>query len=172
MTEVILTVMVAGVLAAWFVLTVIHHLPCKAFDTVRAADKLMLLPRWNFFAPQPGISDFHVLVRDQLVDGSASAWQQLEVPSPRRTVLSSLWHPGKRGPKALFDTVTTLLVMTSNRSIEARLVPFSLPYLMLLNAVSSLPRSPFTVGRQFMLVKTDGLGAWPDVLFVSNVHEL
>jgi hypothetical protein len=146
--------------------------PLSAVDEVRMRDRLTIIPRWSFFAPIPGTSDYHLLVRDKLVGGTLSTWREVDVHVQPRTALAFLWNPDKRSNKALFDITSMLLQIASKANHQHETVCLSLPYLMLLNTVSSLPRSPFTVGRQFMLVKTDGPGTAPDALFVSNVHEL
>lgn len=172
MLDIALTSAVAAILVVWFVLTILHHLPFRLFDEIRASDSLRLLPRWNFFAPEPGVSDFHLLFRDHLVDESVTPWQKFKIERTQRSLVSWLWQPNKRVPKAVFDLGTSLLSVVTDSTKAPEMVPFSLPYLMFLNAVSSMPKSPFTVSRQFVLVKTDGVSAPPDVLFISHVHEL
>ena len=66
----------------------------------------------------------------------------------KRSVVSWLWQPNKRVPKAVFDIGTSLLSVVTDSTKAPEMIPFSLPYLIFLNAVSSIPKSPFTVSRQ------------------------
>lgn len=171
-TELLLTVIVAVTFCIWLGLTILLHVPLSVLDGLRIRDKLAITPSWRFFAPIPGTSDYHLLARDKFVGGTVGAWQEADINSKQRTALAFLWNPDKRSNKALFDVTTTLLQVASKANDQHETIPLSIPYLILLNAVSNLPRSPFTTGRQFMLVKTDGPGALPDLLFISNMHDL
>lgn len=156
----------------WLGLTILVHIPLSRIQHLRVHDQYAFIPNWSFFAPVPGTSDYHLMVRDKLVDGTVTVWREADLNLQARGSLGFVWNPAKRTNKALCDIVPILLQVVVSANGQHQTVYFSLPYLMLLNAVSSFPRSPFAVRRQFMLVKTDGPDASPDVLFVSAEHAL
>lgn len=171
MAELLLTVMIVGLLFVWLGLTIVIHLPLRLADQVRVRDQLAIIPHWTFFAPAPGTIDYHLMVRDKYAGEAASPWREVDPPVQPNTAVAFLWNPNKRPNKALFD-ITSMLLQIVGKTDDLREVYLSLPYLMLLNTVSCLPRSPFTKHRQFMLVMTSGPDNAPDILFVSNPHEL
>ena len=172
MTEALLAGIVAVVLGTYLGLSILSHLPLPWVRSLNLRDRLAIIPHWTFFAPTPGTSDFHLLARDRLAGGGFSAWKEVATGGLPRTPLAFLWYPGKRPNKALLDLTTTLLKVARAADGRQEEVYLSIPYLMLLHTVSALPPSPLCAGRQFLLAKTDGRGAPPEVLFVSNVHEV
>ncbi len=170
MSEVLLAATVA-ILGIYLGLTIFSHLPIPLARSLNVRDRFAVIPHWSFFAPTPGVSDFHLMVRDRLVGGKFSLWKEVPVGCQTRSPFAFLWHPGKRSGKALLDLTTTLLGVVQNAGGRQEQIYLSLPYLMLLHAVSALPASSVSIGRQFLLAKMDGPDAAPDVLFVSNVHE-
>ncbi len=172
MIETVLTAVVVAALGTWLVLTAACQLPLRRLARLQVLDRFGLIPRWNFFAPSPGTSDYHLLVRDHFADGVAGQWQELDLRGPPRTHAAALWNPDKRTPKALFDVTGMLIRCAGAREAPDKTVSLSVPYLMLLNAAASRPCPPLAVGRQFLLMKTDGPGGAPQLLFMSNMHEV
>lgn len=72
------------------------------------------LPGWRFFAPNPGVQNVHLLVRTT-APGAAepTPWRDM-TPTIEHGVLQVVWNPNSRGPKALFDAMQQLSVMSSN----------------------------------------------------------
>ena len=53
----------ATILTIWFVLSALNQID-PISTRLAPYDPLGLLPRWTFFAPHPGIYDYHLLYRE------------------------------------------------------------------------------------------------------------
>jgi hypothetical protein len=121
----------ATVLGAWLLVSAVAQLSVvfprlkKIYEVAPAG----LIPRYHFFAPTPGTTDYHMLVRVRGPAGQLSAWRDA-TPSQRRW-WNFLWNPDRRTRKALHDLVTDLL--EKSRTSSARATQVSVPYLALLN---------------------------------------
>lgn len=161
-----------GVMAAWFLASVLGQLPLRLTARLRRWDLCGLIPYWNFFAPRPGTSDFHLLYRDRLPDGTVTPWTEVPLCDSRRW-WHVAWNPVKREKKALFDVAVQLL----KEALEAprtELLQVSVPYLVLLSFVSALPRAVAATGTQFLVMLSPGRapdGA-PEPVFTSALHGL
>lgn len=164
---------VAGIVLAVGLLlaSAAHQLPPVAHSgLVVRADPLRLLPRWSFFAPNPGTRDIHVVLRD--VDGEGhGAWRPLDVPTSRRG--RWLWHPDRQVQKAVVDAAGALGVLRASLPAQdADLLPLTTPYLRLLTWVMAQPHDGRSTGRQFAVVASHDFGDERplEVRFVSEVH--
>ncbi|REJ73739.1 MAG: hypothetical protein DWQ36_14415 [Acidobacteria bacterium] len=162
-------VLVACGFAALLLLTAISQGRGPFSQRLRSFDLFSLLPRWTFFAPNPGVVDYHLLLRDRLHDGSLATPRQVPLRPPRR-LHHLLWNPQKRLHKVLTDAVQSLPHLSE--SMQARRLRTSLPYLMILNHVAALERSPLVASRQFVIVATGGEVPirQPGILFESQFH--
>lgn len=160
---------VIGFFGIWALLCILVYIP-KLKKFIRQQDLLRLIPEWRFFAPKPALGDFHLLYQDTFRDGSCTTWTEIR-PTIERSWWNIVWNPGKRERKALFDVVN---VLNSQLAISDKVVEGSLPYLTLLNHVSSLPRSLSPAFTRFLLMRSQGAfpEKEPDILFLSGVHEL
>jgi len=68
----------------------------------RRLDPLILCPDYRFFAPHPGVYDYHLLVRTRGPDGVNSAWREAPIHASRRW-FNFVWNPYRRERKASFD---------------------------------------------------------------------
>lgn len=160
-----------GALAVWLALSAVCQVPSRLEQWIRRRDYAGLIPHWSFFAPQPGTWNYHLVFRDRLADGSISRWTEVDVIDPRRP-WHAVWNPRRRQKKAFHDLVTQLMRLSST-TLPGDLA-LTVPYLVLLTWVCSLPRALATTGRQFALVF--GYGATsdepPEPAFVSALHPL
>ena len=159
-------------LAAWLGLCIATQFPQDVFQRMRRWDIFHLLPRWSFFAPRPLTSDYHFLYRDSLSDGTHTDWTELSFSPPRMALLASLWNPEKRQAKEFCDLVSDL--MQHQRVHDETSIQLTVPYLMLLNYVTHLPRSADWTHTQFMIMSSPGAHSKeaPTPLVVSGVHQL
>jgi hypothetical protein len=162
-------VLLIGFFAVWFVISVLCLLPSLR-DHIRRRDVLTLIPEWKFFAPNPGQWDYHLVYRDQLPGGILTDWTEVAEVTPRAW-WNAVWNPAKRGNKALADCV---VVMAKHIVAEDGVIEASVPYLTLLNYISSLPRLGRTEYTQFALIQFHARGSReePELLFVSALHSL
>jgi hypothetical protein len=164
---------IAVVLAAWLVVSILSQFSFKWFERVRHRDVFGLLPLWTYFAPNPGQSDYHLVCRDKLADGRLSQWREVEINEPRKWY-SLLWNPEKRGKKVLVDAVQVLAELVTTSGAQKSALMLSTPYLLALNVVSHLEREPGATHRQFAIVETFGFtpSSEMEVLLVSGFHAL
>jgi hypothetical protein len=116
-------------LALWLLLTIANQFNARWLRYVRGFDLMMLIPRWTFFAPNPGLSDFHLSYRIVDADGRVSAWEEIDGIS-QRSLRAAVWNPDKRVTKAVIEMASVLVPLC--RHHPAR-VADSVPYRCALN---------------------------------------
>lgn len=162
-----------GVLGGWFALTVGQQFKKRPRVLNKVDPGNVVLPVSTFFAPQPGTTDAHLLVRHELADGGRTHWAEVPI-SRRRTLRDMLWHPHRRREKVLFDVQNDLTVL-AGRPDDREYIHLTVPYLSLLNFVSHQQEAPADARRvQFMLVASGGNdhSDEPRTDFVSDFHDL
>ena len=180
-------------LALWLVLSTLGQLTTWSRVPKRLAalvgffstyDFFSLLPAWNFFAPNPGTTDYHLLYRDKLHNGEYSVWRELRVDK-ERGLLKGIWNPNKRQSKIISDVAGVLTQLlgggataareqaekelsgdgdVDRAAIEARTkellksqlqwVKLTMPYLLILTFLSNVEHPVFSAATQFMFVET------------------
>jgi hypothetical protein len=158
----------------WLLLTVATQHKSRLADRVRSTDLSLLIPRWHFFAPNPGVHDFVLVFRDRNVGGAVSPWRQAPTPSTSNPALWVVWNPARRHTKALIDIANELIVLINEHAYGRAQLVLAVPYLTLLNHVSSLPRLDVDVSTQFAIAiaQSAAVSGEPDVVFVSALHRL
>ncbi len=143
----------------------------NATRALKARDIFSLIPNWSFFAPRPGTSDYHLLFRDIDLSGQCGKWRELSL-ADARTLTGAIWNAPKRSRKVLSDVVRGLVRLAQDKSRKDFCL--TLPYLAILNYVSSLPREDRSVRTQFMILMSHGFISEldPQFVFMSNVHRL
>ncbi|KMS87533.1 DUF5819 family protein [Prauserella rugosa] len=170
-----------GLFATWFGLTVVGQKLYRDPRRRSAWDKLCLvIPDWRFFAPNPGVHDQHLLMRDQLTDGTLTPWQEISHVE-ERTLLHALWHPHRRAEKTVFDASAELLRNIDDEEHQHRLdgkpdptLQLSIPYLTLLAHVTSRQHHPDAERTQFLIAMSGGYDEQdePAMVFLSELHAL
>lgn len=169
----VLTTLVTGGLAAWFVATVAGQHPQRAFDRVRGRDKLgVLIPDWRFFAPEPGQHDLTMMHRVRGADGVNTQWLETK-PIVARRWSHAVWMPGRRHDKAMFDVANELCALVAMPIGD----PTSTPAYRLLRGFaerSVRADHPAARGFQFMIVRSGGYdeSVEPEFLFLSPYTKL
>jgi len=168
-----LAVIIGTVLVVWLLLSILNQFSFPFFkNAVAQYDRWLLLPKWTFFAPNPGCTDYRLLYRDFNDREQPSQWR--EVPMVRkRAWADAIWNPDKRLSKGLFDLAQSLMIIRQDYDNPAVLMT-SIPYVALAHYVEWLPRDQPVKSRQFMIVQTHGIFAssGPDVLMHSGVHDV
>ncbi len=144
-----------AVVACWLLLTILAQFrPISA--KISPFDPFRLIPIWTFFAPYPGMVDYHLVVRDELSDGSISPWRSVDIAAERH-LWNFLWNPQKRPKKIVLDAVQSLAVICKAPSYKDGHELVSLPYLLLLHCADTAPTAvDGVVRRQFAIVHTTG----------------
>lgn len=171
---------VRGVLAAvfgtWFAMSFLSQDPTRKWDKVRKKfdPSGAFVPDFRFFAPNPGVHDYHVLVRDELPDGSTTNWAELGGPHTRK-LHHSIWFTGRRAEKVVLDSVSGILEYTNDKENTPEGVQLTIPYLTILNHVThQAPHHPDAKRTQFLICSSDGYyeEEEPNMIFLSNLHPL
>jgi hypothetical protein len=145
---------VYALVALWLLITLVAQFRWIVPFT-RWLDGIHLIPRWTFFAPNPGIRDHHLVLRERLADGQLGAWRSVPVYPPRPP-LAWLWHPRKRASKVLSDAIQALGFLMRH-GLEPDAVSCTLPYLVLVRyAAAVLPRTPGAMQFQIAIIDTAG----------------
>lgn len=161
--------LLAVVLIAWFVLSILHQ-PTRGAWTrpVRRHLPLGLIPTWTFFAPNPARDDLRLVWRDER-NGVWGGWT--EVVLPRSPVLrQGVLNPEAVSQKAVSDLVGMLSRSASGTDDLSWML--STAYLALLGLVVNREREPGADAVQFAVLRTrwDGGARHVDVSFLSAEH--
>jgi hypothetical protein len=160
-------------LGFWLLLSALCQVTSRFTARIRIYDLFATIPHWVFFAPYPVTTDLSLSCRDCFEDGTWSPWYEVIVPVPC-SLLRSVWNPNKRIPKALFDIYLALARALAAGKIPVESVKVSVPYLLLLGHVSSLPRKRPAVRTQFRIEESFGFISNRDkrLVLLSEVHDL
>lgn len=167
---------VLTVLAIWFALSVLNHLPLKARATLRGYDELKLIPNWFFFAPHPFDSDMSIIYRLVDPDGAAQPWKEVEWITPRR-LTDALWNPKRRRTKNLTDMMEHMRTLAILAIDDPRCVlTQSSAYLAMLEIVTHQCPGESEEGTyvQFAILRSCMFDptAQPTILMRSGLHAL
>ena len=156
--------------SVWFLLTIAFQKNNRLSRLTTRFDRFTLVPKWSFFSPDPGASNYHFVYRSRDDKTSASPWLELDL-SPRG-LLFPIWNPRKRYREGMIELFQLLALFSLNNSAER--LQFTAPYIILLDVVrkklegSMSPQASY----QFALVETRGPSgaSMPRVRFYSLTH--
>ncbi len=162
----------SAVLGVAFVASVVHQFRRGWWLRIARFDVLYLLPRWSFFAPNPGHHDLHVVYRDWQL-GAAGGWRELRA-TPTNPVTRWFWNPDRFARKAVFDMTSALLgALAAEPETQSRTVLLTSSYIHLLGWVLAQEECVTDVSaRQFAIVRSS---TTPDarhveIAYVSELH--
>lgn len=164
---------IAGLLLVWLLFSFLNQFDFAFFKkSIAAHDRCFLLPRYTFFAPNPGCTDYRLLYRDFASDDQPSGWKEILIVR-KRSWVDAVWNPEKRLSKGLFDLSQALLMVRREFEDPAVLMT-SVPYVALAHYVDCLPREQSVKYRQFMVAQSHGYFAEtaPETLVISGVHNV
>jgi hypothetical protein len=153
-------------------------LSLSALREIKRVDKFLercpglmsFIPIWSFFAPTPGMHDYHLMYRTIDDEGQIQDWKAAYTLGDKRRLCAFLWHPEKKFSKSLMDLVQDL----SQSSIlfkDKKQICLSIPYLHILNYISSLQHEKSEKTVQFMVLSNSRLHNY-DVVFMSEPHPI
>jgi hypothetical protein len=158
------------VFSVWFLLTIAFQKNNGLSRLTTRFDRFTLIPKWSFFTPDPGASNYHFVYRSRDEGTGFSPWAELNL-SPRG-ILYSLWNPKKRYREGMIELFQLLALSSIDYSAER--LQFTSPYIILLNVArtrlgGSLSPQAF---YQFAVVETRGPSgaSVPLVRFYSLTH--
>ena len=147
-------------------------------------DPIGLIPRWTFFAPNPGTHDHHIVYRpcDREIDvstqqdwldqkDSISDWKQIIAASETGHVLLFFWNPNRRISKTISDAVGNINRIAAKFPEMEKYSYVLVEYLIILNFIQTNVTSP---GKkvQWAIVRTQGFSRQtaPTIVFISRFH--
>jgi hypothetical protein len=161
-----------AIFGIWLMLSILAQFDAfKWARWLQERDYFALIPDWSFFAPDPVGGDFQILYRDKLFDGQFTPWK--EVALRNASLMRAIWNPEKRRRKAMINAGTSLLQIAA-RTPKSKVLFVSLPYLLTLTYVTTMPRRNFSDYRQFLIAHTFGYhtSKEAEILFLSPLHKL
>ena len=159
-----------SIVTLWLVITLLaQHRRFQLF--INAFNALHIIPRWTFFAPNPGVRDYHLVIRDRCSDGRLAGWKSVPVYSPRPK-FGYFWNPQKRSSKILNDAVQAIKLLLKRENIGITGISFTVPYLLLLHyAAHAVPAEPDAVEFQIAIIESSGHDARAlECSFLSGFH--
>lgn len=163
---------VAGVIifSVWFVLTVAFQKRSAVASLIERADIFNIVPRWSFFSPDPGASNYHFVYRSLHDADRVGPWTELTL-SPRGR-LYALFNPRQRYREVLIELFQLVALAGSDTAIER--IQFVSPYIILLELARKRLEGSLSAPAfyQFALVETRGPSgaSEPLVRFYSLAH--
>jgi hypothetical protein len=182
-----LAIAVVIVLSVWLLMTAIVQLPFTNCRRIRIYDPVgHLLPGWNFFAPKPVRADFAVWYRswdsyendrEEVGGDDGSPWLELAGIEQRRPI-DGIVNPARYTRKSIFTCCTAIITMVARggyqsdptTALPADAVLVSLPYLLVLNKVTTLCSRVVAVQFRIDVVRYDAEIPRSATVFRSAVH--
>lgn len=161
-------------MAGWLTVTVLSQHPNRGFDSLRSWDRsAVILPNWRFFAPNPAQEDMVLGHRAKLRSGDVTSWTPTR-QIPERTLTHSVWFPGRRADKGVFDVGGRLLSSIADPTVQIELTP---DYRLAANHVRRTVEAHHgenAAGFQFCLARDPGYdtGRELEILFISRYEPL
>jgi hypothetical protein len=138
-----------------------HHIIRYDFrfhPVVRFLDALFLAPYWSFFAPNPGVYSYRLMVRQVYDSGNVSDWKDSNMVPPRSRLSQFLWNPHGRLRKVLLDICNELIesatLIDELSADESRFIlQTGIPYIKCVSLASSVPIFPGARTIQFAVIQ-------------------
>jgi hypothetical protein len=159
----------------WLILTCANQPVFKSHKWINRYDLFRLIPVWTFFAPNPGVSDFNLLSRVKLNDGTITTFQEIPLRS-KKELSTALFNPERRLQKALNDHARTILMQIDNEITEQNKenIKLTFSYISVLNYCAKLPLAPRAYAIQFVILESFGYQELmePRLILNSDFHKI
>jgi len=166
----LVSILLYSIVTLWLVITLLaQHLRFQS--AINQFNGLHIIPRWTFFAPNPGVRDYHLVIRDRYRDGRLTDWKSVPVYPPRPK-FAYLWNPQKRASKILTDAVQAIKLLLKRDDVGPSGLPFTVPYLLLLHyAAHAVQPEPDAAEFQIAIIEATGhLERELECSFLSSFH--
>jgi hypothetical protein len=186
--DTLVSILVVGILGVWTAATVLKPFQRGGkFLQSNLGPLAMLVPKYNFFAPNPGVHDYRLLYRDRRVDDSLTSWQRVRDIDRVPDRFGWVWNPHYNYTKVLADVTESLkksfsgsgddassdaqaqgmLTAVDNESVEITVM-----YLTLLEYVSARDHSELAEATQFVVMRSSRQTETPEPVFLSEFHSI
>lgn len=153
----------------WVLFTVIGHLGINKMNFLSDEPFIWLIPKWNFFAPNPSTSSFYILFRYKYENDECSNWKQLYKTKKRKRLIRWLWQPENNQEKANFDIISEMLLVIVKYKDNPEFIKLSSSYLSIINSINEQERFEGCKEIQFTLYRNK---MHLEQVFISNFHKL
>ncbi|MEU9785551.1 hypothetical protein AB0H92_32100 [Streptomyces phaeochromogenes] len=170
MVETVCTALVGAFFAGWFTASVLNQFSFGWWKRLVRYDRLGLVPRWTFFAPDPARDDIHVVYRDR-GETAQGPWHSLTTAPPNPWV-RWIWNPGRFERKAAIDLVNGLRNTRHQLKEHPQALILSTSYIGLAGWAVRQAREEAAMYREFAVLTSTGYlpGQNLSVEFTSEVH--
>jgi hypothetical protein len=160
---------------SWLILTCANQPVFRSNKWISQHDIFHLVPIWTFFAPNPGVSDYNLLSRVKLADGTITAFQEIPLRS-KKQISIALFNPNRRLQKALHDHARTIIMQIEKGIPEENKenIKLTFSYISVLNYCSKLPAAPNAHSVQFIILESFGYLELrePRLILNSEFHKI
>jgi hypothetical protein len=164
-------IIVGTVCVIWIGLTIIAQFNNRLSKNIQQSDKLGLVPRWTFFAPIPGSTDVHLLIRYK-INGEVSSWHETKLTvdlSKRLKWKRWIFNPYRRVEKLLFDFVND----TFSLKEQVLQIKYSTDYILILRFSENIATQLSADEVQFMIAGSNlTLLKDLEVFMTSDTHRI
>jgi hypothetical protein len=153
----------------WLILTCLNQPGFVSNEWLLKFDRFHLVPSWSFFAPNPGISDYNLLMRNKLADGTVTAFSEIPLRG-KKNVATALFNPGRRLQKVLHDHARTLikLIETDVTEENKENIKLTFSYISILNYCADRPAMPGSEYVQFVILESFGYNELTETRLIIN----
>jgi hypothetical protein len=142
------TVFLISILCVWFMASVLDFIFPALRKRLPYTHIFFEMPRCRLFVPR--ISHYHLLYRDRLADGTISRWQPAAL-WVKKSLVRLIWNPQLWRVAEVLWMLGWLKRLTESENPSA--IQSTIPYKILLNHISGLPKPPLSAARQFMVME-------------------
>lgn len=163
----------------WVVCTLVNQFIDDPDNKNNKAFLLLMknVPKWNFFAPNPGVSDMNLLRRFKLENGEISAFEEIAFRANRVNSFALVFNPRRRLSKALIDhasLINSVIKINELDKGDLEKIKLCFSYLSLLNYCSKLPTNHKAEFVQLIVIETYGYTEInpPRLVLNSDFHKI
>jgi hypothetical protein len=169
-------IVVSSFYLLWIFFTLVSQTGFEWDDRIFHFDVFRLIPVWTFFAPNPGVSDFNLLLRTRLPDGTLTPFTQIPLKG-RKNILMAIFNPHRRLQKALHDHAQAISMQVAGGTLTEENkedIQLTFNYISILNYCTQLPSVSGSSALQFMILESFGYHEFrePQVILNSGFHKL
>lgn len=158
-------ILIITIFSIWITLSLLSQFGINRFK--RNVFSKLLLPEWRFFSPQPLSNDMILYFRDKNSD-FLTPWKPA-IPDLNSKFYNFLFNPNRRVRKAVIDASKVLSIKFSE---DREGIHTTVPYLVLLFYVSSIPRDYLATETQFALITSSHQKEKSELIFSSSFHAI
>jgi hypothetical protein len=168
-------ILISAFYLIWLILTCANQPIFRSNKWISRYDIFRLIPMWTFFAPNPGVSDFNLLSRVKLADGTITDFQEIPLRGEKK-ISMALFNPDRRLQKALNDHARTIITQIENDVTEQNKenIKLTFSYISVLNYCTKLPAVANASAIQFIIIETFGYRELeePRLILNSEFHRI